>query len=47
MGIAASLVGGLILARLEAEPAAAERALVACQRFIFDALKKGEPPANP
>jgi TetR/AcrR family transcriptional repressor of nem operon len=47
IGVAASLVGGLILARLEAEPAAAERVLVACQRFILDALKKGEPPAIP
>jgi TetR/AcrR family transcriptional repressor of nem operon len=44
IGVAASLVGGLILARLEAEPAAAERVLAACQRYILDALKANEPP---
>lgn len=47
IAITATLVGGMILARLEEEPGAAERVLVACQRFVFDALKLGEESTSP
>jgi TetR/AcrR family transcriptional repressor of nem operon len=47
IGVAASLVGGLILARLEADPVAAERVLEGCRQFILDVLKANEPPVNP
>jgi hypothetical protein len=39
-------VGGLILARLEAEPAAAERVLSACRRFVLDALNVDDGRAD-
>jgi TetR/AcrR family transcriptional regulator, transcriptional repressor for nem operon len=46
IGVAATLVGGLILARLEAEPAAAERVLSACRRFVLDALNVDDGRAD-
>jgi TetR/AcrR family transcriptional repressor of nem operon len=36
--IAATLVGGLILARLEPDPAASERVLEACRRFVLQVI---------
>lgn len=39
IGVAATLLGGLILARLEGQSAAADRVLAACRRFVLDALE--------
>jgi TetR/AcrR family transcriptional repressor of nem operon len=36
--VSACMIGGVILARLEDDPAEADRLLAACQRFILDAL---------
>jgi TetR/AcrR family transcriptional repressor of nem operon len=39
--ITACMVGGMILARLEQDPAQAERILAACRKFIVDAVGGG------
>jgi TetR/AcrR family transcriptional regulator, transcriptional repressor for nem operon len=46
IAVAASLVGGMVLARLEPDARAAERILRACRRFILDALDAAPEPRD-